>query len=314
VLPQSHVGWAGALGQAASTVVSMGTGPVLAIDGNNLIHRAHHAMAGSGLSGSDGEPLWALHGLVGLIAKHVAARNPGWLLVAFDAPDACVERRVLDPQYKAGRAETDPGLRAQLIAAPDLLRAAGICVVQAPGREADDVLASVASTAARAGIACELLTADRDALRCVGPTCVVISPDGPVLDQDAVWAKYGVPAERYAEFAALVGEPGDNLPGVPGVGPKNAARILARCDHLEKLLCDPAAAIEAAGARLGASLVEQADRVRLTLEVARLRDDVDVLDDLRASGLPLAYEPLMQVLTAAGLPQAAARLARAVCD
>ena len=213
--------------------MSQAGGPLLLVlDGNSLLHRAYHSAATGRLLDNDGRPVWALKGLVGYLAGAAARLRPDAVLVGFDCPERYA-RQVDYPAYKAQRAEKPADLAEQLLAAPELMRAAGVCSVVASAHEADDVLASSAALAARSGWRTVLVTSDRDSFALLDASTSVLRIRNGGLDQavlvtaDDLADVCGVQPWQYTDFAALRGDPSDNLPGVPGFGPSNAARLLA---------------------------------------------------------------------------------------
>jgi 5'-3' exonuclease len=208
-------------------------GPLLlAIDGNSLLHRAYHAGSADGWLDKSDRPIWALRGLVGYIARAAAALRPDAVLIGFDCPHESARRRDY-PAYKAHRPDKPADLAEQISGAPDLLRAAGFRVVVPPAYEADDVLASSAEQARRNAWRSVLMTSDRDAFALIDETTSVLRVlnggfDRAVLiDRAALPGVCGVQASQYRDFAALRGDPSDNLHGVRRFGAITAARLLA---------------------------------------------------------------------------------------
>lgn len=205
---------------------------LLAVDGNSLLHRAHHAMEHSDLRDGSGQPTWALKGLVTFLASAAARLTPDAVVVGFDATGGSVRKHEY-PAYKAGRREKSPELRTQLDEAPGLLRAAGLTVVVPEGYEADDVLATAAARARADGWRCTVVTSDRDSFALVDETTSVLRvlnggiDSSPVLMPHHLPAVCGVSAGQYGDYAALRGDTSDNLPGARGIGEKTAARLLS---------------------------------------------------------------------------------------
>jgi DNA polymerase-1 len=205
---------------------------LLAVDGNSLLHRAHHAMEQSDLRDSDGRPIWALKGLISFIATAAARLTPDALVVGFDSPKDSV-RKADYPPYKAHRVEKPVDLRVQLDDAPALLTAAGITVVVPAGYEADDVLATSAAVARKNGWRTAVVTSDRDSFALIDEGTSVLRVlnggiDGsPLLTPDKLQAICGVHASQYRDYAALRGDSSDNLPGALGIGSKTAAKLLS---------------------------------------------------------------------------------------
>jgi 5'-3' exonuclease len=204
---------------------------LLVLDGNSLLHRAYHAAAGDGLLDRDGRPVWALKGLVGYLARAAAQLRPDAVVVGFDCPVESA-RRVDYPGYKAHRPDKPADLAEQIAGAPELLRAGGVCTVVPPAYEADDVLASSAALARRHGWRSVLMTSDRDAFALIDETTSVLRvrnggfDEAVLVDTEGLPAICGVHPWQYRDFAALRGDPSDNLPGVRRFGAATAARLL----------------------------------------------------------------------------------------
>ncbi|MDP9824581.1 5'-3' exonuclease [Kineosporia succinea] len=214
---------------------------LLAVDGNSLLHRAHHAMSQGDLRDSTGAPVWALKGLISFLATASARLRPDALVVGFDCAAGESVRRGDYDGYKAGRPEKSEDLCLQLDAAPGFLAAAGITVVVPKGYEADDVMASSARSARRHGWRSTVVTSDRDMFALVDDNTSVLRVmnggiDGsPLIDPSGLHAQYGVRPDQYKDFAALRGDASDNLPGAFGIGPKRAAKLLAEFDTVENV-------------------------------------------------------------------------------
>jgi DNA polymerase-1 len=242
----------------------------LVVDGTNLLHRCHHAMESSDLRNADGDPMWAINGLLGYSAKLLRTWRPRRAVIGFDL-DGCPTRKTLAPDYKAGRKPTAPALATQLAAAPDIIRAFGFSVGSVSGWEADDICATVA-TKARGTVA--VVTADKDAHQLICDRVIVVKPEGTIYRDTNLIAKYGVPGRRWVEYAALVGEASDNLHGVDGIGPKRAADLINAYDDIEDALNNPADVTERLGRVVGEALPRGADAFRRNRQVATLRTDL----------------------------------------
>ncbi|MEJ5947022.1 5'-3' exonuclease H3TH domain-containing protein [Pseudokineococcus basanitobsidens] len=282
---------------------------LLAVDGNSLLHRAHHAHAAGDHRDAAGRPVWALRGVVTLIAGAAARLTPDALVVGFDCSTSSV-RREQHPAYKAHRPDKHPDLRAQLDDAPALLAAAGLPVVVAEGLEADDVLASAAALARRSGWRCTAVTSDRDSFALVdGSTSVLRVLNGgmagsPVLTPRTLPLVTGVRAGQYRCLAALRGDTSDNLPGAPGIGPKTAARLLAAFDGVDDVYAaiddgreDEVLAAVGPGALARLRTDEARDNVARNQRLMAMREDIALppVEDLR---LPLDLARLQAALGA----------------
>ena len=209
---------------------------VLAVDGNSLGHRAFHASDPAERDGA-----WMCDMVVRIIAS-VWWHGPfDAVVVGFD--HEVNDRKQADPGYKAGRSEKDPELEEQLAVLPEQLAAVGFEVVCVEGLEADDVLASVATSATALGWRTVLLSSDRDLTAQVNDHVTLLRPratmsDLVVTDRARVREEYGIEPEQYVDFAALRGDTSDGLRGVRGIGPKIAARLLRDHGTVEQLLAN----------------------------------------------------------------------------
>jgi 5'-3' exonuclease len=260
---------------------------LLAVDGNSLVHRSFHSQAGTGLRAPDGRPLWAIRGLLTQLVAAAERICPAAIVVGFDDPVAS-HRRTRWPQYKAGRTEKLATLVSQLDGAADVLRDMGIAVIVPDGLEADDVLASAASFAPRVGARTVIVTSDRDAFALIDEHTRVLRiinggvDASPLLTPDLLQVLLGIRPEQYRDYAALRGDPSDNLPGVRGVGAKTAARLLTALGSaaavFEDLAADGARVREAVGAAAANRLAEPASRAawELNCQVMRMHHDLEL--------------------------------------
>jgi DNA polymerase-1 len=282
---------------------------LLAVDGNSLLHRAHHAMEQSDLRDSTGRPIWALKGLISFIATAAARLTPDALVIGFDSPGDSV-RKVAFPDYKAHRAEKHPDLRRQLDDAPALLAAAGITVVVPKGYEADDVLATGAALARKHGWRTAVVTSDRDSFALINEFTSVLRVlnggiDGsPLITPEKLPAVCGVSAQQYRDYAAMRGDSSDNLPGALGIGAKTAAKLLSVFGSVD----DAYAAIDAGRDAEVEAAIGKAATLRLGTDEARsnvarnqrlmtMRDDL-VVPALASMRIPLDAEVMQAALSA----------------
>lgn len=246
------------------------------VDGNSLAYRAFFAMPET-LVTSSGEQTNAFVGFLQMLTRLLEEQRPAGMAVAFDLPGPTF-RHDQDAEYKAQRAAMPEALVHQLGLIRRLLEVLGIAMLSAEGFEADDVLATVASALSSEGQEVVVVTGDRDAFQLAAMPGVRILytrrgvSDTILLDSAGVEAQAGVPAERYPDLAALRGDPSDNLPGVPGVGAKTAARLVSRYGSLEEVL----AHADELTPKLAAAVVQNAERARLNLAMTMLRSDVPV--------------------------------------
>ena len=294
-----------ASGHCADTVITMNT--LLALDGTNLVHRSYHALLNTDMR-AEGEPVWAVHGVINALAKYVDIHQPTSIVVAFDAPGGCPSRKLLAPTYKEGRSETPAELRLQLGVVQDVLVSMGVACIDYPDWEADDVLATLAERAGTAGARAVVVTSDKDAHQLVAHGISVYKPEGIDVDDAYLLQKYGIPGHRWVEYAALLGEGADNLSGVLGVGPKRAATLLGGLDDIEDGLADPARVDALVGAKVAAQLVAGTDVFRRNRRVGTLRRDLELdLSTIRVGGIDI--DTVRAAGAAFGVPRAAGRLA-----
>jgi 5'-3' exonuclease len=222
------------------------TRPLLLVDSASMYFRAFHGIPSSSVTTSAGEPVNALRGFLDMVAYLITTRRPDRVVCCLDADWRPAWRVELLPSYKAHRVAADggetvpPELVPQVPVLLEALEAAGIATVGAKDYEADDVIATLA---AREPGPVEVATGDRDLFQVIDDdrgVTVLYTGRGvaklEVYDDAALRARYGVPADRYAEFAVLRGDPSDGLPGVPGIGEKTAAALLKTHGDLAGML------------------------------------------------------------------------------
>lgn len=253
---------------------------ILLLDTYSLLYRAFHALPE--LTTSTGEPTGALYGFASLLVKLLREQSPEGLAFALDAPGPTFRRERFDG-YKAGRPAMPEPLRRQRARLDDLLDALAAPRFAAPGYEADDVLATLAHELNGEGLDVRIVTGDRDLFQTVGPRTTVLfvgrrQADHVLYDEAKVRARYRLPPARLPSFTALVGDPSDRLAGVPGVGPKTAARWVAAYADVDGVLAH-LDALEPA--RLRPAVAERAEALRRDEDLARLRLDAPLRDGPR---------------------------------
>jgi DNA polymerase I len=207
------------------------------IDGNAYIHRAYHALPA--LTNSRGEPVGALFGFARMLLKILRQEKPARSAVCFDTAAPTFRHKAF-AGYKATRKELDEALIFQLPLARKMVEAWGFPVAVLEGYEADDLIGTLARRGAREGLEVLIVTGDKDALQMVDADISVLSePSGVRYTEEEVRKKYGLPPDRLTDFFALTGDSSDNVPGVPGVGPVTAARLLQKYGTLDKVLSGP---------------------------------------------------------------------------
>ena len=201
------------------------------IDGNSLMHRAFHAVPPT-MNAPDGRPTNAIFGFLNMFLKMIDAFNPDGVVVAFDKGKPRVRMEML-PQYKAQRPPMDPDLHAQFPMIKELLTALNVPILQSEGWEGDDILGTMARLGEQAGCDMLLVTGDRDMYQLVTEHVNVVSTrkglsDVAIMTPESVDDLYhGITPALVPDFYGLKGDTSDNIPGVPGIGPKSVLRILA---------------------------------------------------------------------------------------
>jgi DNA polymerase-1 len=234
------------------------------VDATGYLFRAYHAIGP--MKATDGTPTNAVFGLVQTMAKYLREAQPAYVAGAFDASMESF-RNGLDATYKANRAAPPADLEPQFDLAVEALAAIGVRPAELEGFEADDVIATLASRAVRDGHPVLVASFDKDLAQLVGEGVRLVDLGrGEPIDSAGVEARFGVPPALVADYLALCGDAIDNVPGIPGVGPKTAAALLRHFGSLEALLAAPERILETR-LRGKESLVE---RVRSGAELARL--------------------------------------------
>ncbi len=242
--------------------------PLILVDGSSYLYRAFHALPP--LTNSRGEPTGAVYGVANMLRKLLADYRPRHIAVVFDAKGRTF-RDDLYEQYKANRPPMPEELQAQIEPLHGLVEAMGLPLLSVPGVEADDVIGTLAVQAAAKGIPVVISTGDKDMAQLVSDRISLINTmTGTVLDPAGVVAKFGVPPERIVDLLALMGDTSDNIPGIPKVGPKTAAKWLSEYGSLDAVL---AHADEIKG-KVGESLREHRERLPLARRLATIHTDL----------------------------------------
>ncbi|MCC2638533.1 MAG: polymerase [Moraxellaceae bacterium] len=210
------------------------TAPLILVDGSSYLYRAFHALPP--LATRDGRPTGAVKGVVNMLQKLIKTYGPTHIAVIFDASGPTFRDEIF-AEYKAHRPPMPDDLRGQVEPLHALIRAMGLPLLCEKGVEADDVIGTLARQAAAAGVEVLISTGDKDIAQLVdGHVTLVNTMTDTILDREGVIAKFGVPPERIVDYLALVGDSVDNIPGVPGVGPKTAAKWLQEYGSLDELI------------------------------------------------------------------------------
>ena len=212
----------------------MGNREIYLIDASSFIYRGFFALPP--LTTKDGFPTGAIYGFLRALLSIMKSERPEYLVVVFDHP-APTKRDSLFKEYKAGRPSMPDPLRLQIPVIKELLGLMGIPTLEVEGYEADDLIAILAKRFSEKGFKVKIYTPDKDMLQLVSENVVVINPmNWEVFNPDKVKDKFGVPPEKVADYLALVGDKIDNVPGVRGVGPKTAVKLIEKFGGVPNIL------------------------------------------------------------------------------
>ena len=272
------------------------------IDGNSLMHRAFHAVPPT-MNAPDGRPTNAIFGFLNMFLKMIDAFNPDGVVVAFDKGKPRVRMEML-PQYKAQRPPMDPDLHVQFPMIKELLTALNVPILQSEGWEGDDILGTMARLGEEAGCDMLLVTGDRDMYQLVTEHVNVVSTrkglsDVAIMTPESVDDLYhGITPALVPDFYGLKGDTSDNIPGVPGIGPKKASALIAQYGSLDEVI---AHADEVKG-KMGENLRAHIDDALLSRKVATIRTDAPVELDFDATSFPaFSADELSAALGALGI-------------
>ncbi|MBJ2121631.1 DNA polymerase I [Arthrobacter sp. MSA 4-2] len=255
---------------------------LLVIDGHSMAFRAFYALPPENFSTDTGQHTNAVYGFTAMLINLIKDQKPTHVAVAFDL-DTPTFRSEEYTEYKAGRSRTPEEFHGQVDLIIKVMEAMRIPTISMDGYEADDILATLSTKAAAEDWDVQVVSGDRDAFQLVNDRVTVLYPKQgvtniPQMDAQAIEEKYFVPPHQYSDLAALVGESADNLPGVPGVGPKTAAKWIKLYGGLEGILEN----LDSIGGKVGDALRAHADDVRRNRRLNRLLTDLDLPVDLDA--------------------------------
>ena len=247
---------------------------LMLLDGNSLAFRAFYALPAENFKTKSGLTTNAVYGFTAMLINLLRDEAPTHIAAAFDVSRQTF-RAERFPEYKATRSATPDEFRGQIDITKEVLNALGITVLAEPGFEADDIIATLATQADESGYRVLVVTGDRDSLQLVNSNITVLYPIKGVstltrFTPEAVVEKYGLTPEQYPDFAALRGDPSDNLPGIPGVGEKTAAKWIVEYGSLQALVDN----VETVRGKVGDSLRENLSSVVLNRELTHLVRDV----------------------------------------
>jgi len=274
------------------------------VDGSGYIFRAFHALPP--MTREDGTPVNAVFGFVAMLLKLRDDTDADSIAVIFDTARVSFRNKIY-PDYKAHRPEPPPELVPQFALIREATRALGLPAVELAGYEADDLIATYAREAERRGAEVTIVSSDKDLMQLVDDRITMLDPiKNRKIGREEVKERFGVGPERVVDVQALAGDSSDNVPGVPGIGVKTAAELINGFGDLDAVL---ARAGEIKQPKRRQSLLENADKARLSRELVRLKDDVPVREALESFAVRAPdAAALLSFLRAQGFKSIIARL------
>jgi DNA polymerase I len=260
---------------------------LLLIDGHSMAYRAFFALPAENFTTAQGQHTNAIYGFATMLISLIKEEKPTHVAVAFDVSRKTFRTEIF-PEYKANRSKTPDEFRSQMSYLHELVSAFGIQQFEIEGYEADDIIATITKRAEKEKCEVLICTGDRDSFQLVNDQTTILYPKRGVSEMsrmtpEAVITKYGMSAEQYPDFAALRGDPSDNLPSVPGVGEKTAAKWIVDFGSLKNLLSN----VDTLGGKVGQSLRDNIDNVIRNRELTQLVHDAPMdfeIDALLWSG------------------------------
>jgi DNA polymerase-1 len=260
---------------------------LLLIDGHSMAYRAFFALPAENFTTAQGQHTNAIYGFATMLISLIKEEKPTHIAVAFDVSRKTFRTEIF-PEYKANRSKTPDEFRSQMSYLHELVSAFGIQQFEIEGYEADDIIATITKRAEKEKCEVLICTGDRDSFQLVNDQTTILYPKRGVseisrMTPEAVITKYGMSAEQYPDFAALRGDPSDNLPSVPGVGEKTAAKWIVDFGSLKNLLSN----VDTLGGKVGQSLRDNIDNVIRNRELTQLVHDAPMdfqIDALLWSG------------------------------
>ncbi|MDT8281330.1 MAG: 5'-3' exonuclease H3TH domain-containing protein, partial [Gammaproteobacteria bacterium] len=244
--------------------------PLILVDGSSYLFRAFHALPP--LTNSKGQHTGAIYGVINMLNKLVVEYKPEHIAVVFDAKGKTF-RNDMYADYKAHRPPMPDELRSQIEPLYEIIEALGYPMIIVPGVEADDVIGTYAKQATEQKIETLISTGDKDIAQLVNPHVTLINTmNNVILDEAGVMKKFEVPPSAVVDYLALMGDTADNIPGVPKVGPKTAAKWLKQYETLDNLV---AHADEIKG-KVGDSLRDNLDKLPLSKELTTIKCDIEL--------------------------------------
>ncbi|MFP4163037.1 MAG: DNA polymerase I [Chitinispirillaceae bacterium] len=245
------------------------------IDGHALVYRAYYALIRNPLTNSKGQPTGAVYGFANYLLRLIETYSCPYMAVVMDSSKPTFRHEAYE-KYKAHREEMPDDLKAQMPVIQELIQAFNLPIVKQDGLEADDLIAILTHKAVAEGYEVFLVTKDKDLMQLLGPKVKMLAPEGTGIFQqlgpDEVFNKLGVKPKQVVDYLALIGDASDNIPGVPGIGPKNAVKILEKAGSVKNVLANPSV-LEAP--KLIQKIEENRERLETSKMLATLKLDAD---------------------------------------
>lgn len=258
----------------AYVIIPLMKKPLVLVDGTSYLYRAFHALPP--LSNARGEPTGAVYGVINMLRKLIKDTNPEYMIIVFDAKGKTF-REELYTEYKAHRPTMPDDLQRQVEPLYAIIRGLGLPLIIHPGVEADDVIGTLAAKALQQQLPVLISTGDKDFAQLVCEDIILVNTmTNSRLDYQGVINKFGVTPEQITDYLSLIGDKVDNVPGIPNVGPKTAAKWLNQYGNLESLIKN---AHEIKG-KIGENLKAHLDKLPLSRQLVTIKTDVDVEFDL----------------------------------
>ncbi|MEW6333098.1 MAG: DNA polymerase I [Thermodesulfobacteriota bacterium] len=247
------------------------------VDGSNYLFRAFYAIRE--LSNSKGFPTNAIYGFTTMLIKLLRDQEPDYIAVAFDVKGPTFRHEAF-ADYKATRRATPDTLVPQIPYVKEIVRGFSIPIVEQAGLEADDIIGTIARGQAAEGLEVVIVSGDKDLMQLVSPHIVMVDTmKDKTYDVAAVEERFGLPPEKVVDLLGLTGDASDNIPGVPGIGPKGALRLIEQFGGIEEMLAHPE---KIHNQRTREAILANADRAKLSRDLARIRTDAAVAFDLES--------------------------------
>lgn len=245
------------------------------IDGSAYIYRAYHAIAP--LSNSKGMPTHAVLGFINMVKRLIREKNPKYLVIAFDSRGPVFRHQLYD-KYKANRPPMPEDLSVQIPFIKRFVAASNVLMLEEQDVEADDIIASVSKRFTALGHKIVVVSGDKDLLQLISDDVIMWDPmKDKVMDQEAVIKKYGVRSDQLLDLFALIGDSADNIPGVPGVGPKTAEKLIGEFTTLDGLY---ARVDDLKKSKMKEKIIDNRDQAYLSRKLIDLKSDVAIPEQL----------------------------------